>query len=93
MPTINDTPTVIYVRDMTEQETQDFMKIKKKFNLNSNNEVVKTLFKKFLELDKELQETKIIAKELLHRNRKNESDLTLIQEAFLCIKNFKKSEK
>lgn len=93
MPTINDTPTVIYVRDMTEQETQDFMKIKKKFNLNSNNEVVKTLFKKFLELDKELQETKIIAKELLHSNRKNESDLTLIQEAFLCIKSFKKSEK
>lgn len=40
---VQDRPTVIYVRDIDDETSKNFAKIKKRFGTNSNNEVVKKL--------------------------------------------------
>lgn len=53
MAIVNDYPTTIYIRDISVEEGKCFTIIKKQFKLNSNNEVVKTLFVKYLDLERE----------------------------------------
>lgn len=87
MPVINDFPTTIYVRDIEEAQGEAFSKIKKKFGLSSNNEVVKTLFVKYLELEAERNELKIISTELINDKKKQQHKFDLLKETFLMLKN------
>lgn len=85
MPVINDTPETIYVRDISEFEAECFAEIKKKLGLNSNNEVVKTLFVKYLELDKENTKLKVKYRKLEEENYKSATKLRTIKETFQMI--------
>lgn len=85
MPIINDTPETIYVRDISELEAECFAEIKKKLGLNSNNEVVKTLFVKYLELDKEHTKLKGKYRKLEDENYKSATKLQTIKETFQLI--------
>lgn len=85
MPVINDTPETIYVRDISEFEAECFAEIKKKLGLNSNNEVVKTLFVKYLELDKEHVKLKTQYKKLNDENYEKAVKLQTIKDTFKMI--------
>lgn len=76
MPVVSDNPTTIYVRDISEAEA--FLKIKKKFKLTSNNETVKTLFFRYLELEKERNELKFIVEELMSDVEKKNEQLSVL---------------
>lgn len=84
MPTVNDSPSTIYVRDMNAQETEDFMKVKKKFGMTSNNEVVKTLFTKYLELEKQNLELRKEVAKLLEVNSEQKRKLSTVKD-FLSL--------
>lgn len=58
MPVVNDTPKIIYVRDITQDEAEAFLAIKNEFSISSNSEAVKMLFLKFIQLQNELNEVK-----------------------------------
>ena len=87
MPIINNFPDTIYVRDISEEQGEAFAKIKTKFGLNSNNETVKSLFVKYLKLEAERNELKIICEELLRDKEKNDEKVSLLKETFLMLKN------
>lgn len=87
MAIINDFPQTIYVRDIGEQQAEDFAIIKKQFSLTSNNEVIKRLFSEFLKLQDERNEFKIINEDLLNDKRKAADKFELLKETFLMLKN------
>lgn len=53
MPLIQDTPTMLYIRGISEAEAQAFLEIKNIFRLTSNAETVKKCFIEFVKLYKE----------------------------------------
>ena len=85
MPIVNDTPQTIYVRDISDIEAESFAKIKTKFNLSSNSEVVKTLFVKYLKLEEEHTKLKAKYRKLDDENHKNVSKLQTIKDTFKLI--------
>lgn len=87
MPIISDNPTTIYVRDISSFEGEAFTKIKKKFQMTSNNEVVKTLFTRFLKLEKEYDELKEHNSQLRDRLTRSNDALYSVKETFNIIKN------
>lgn len=48
MARTNPRPDIIYVKDLTEQDKDNFEKILSKFRTTNNGEAVKTLFSEFL---------------------------------------------
>lgn len=48
MARINPRPDIIYVKDLTEQNKDDFEKILNKFRTTNNGEAVKKLFSEYL---------------------------------------------
>ena len=87
MPTVNDLPTTIYVRNISESSAQAFSEIKKEFSLNSNSEVVKILFTKYLELKEEFEKVKTKNKSLEIEMSIKDDKLNLLKKAFKILKN------
>lgn len=87
MPVVNDFPETIYVRDINEEQGEAFAEIKKKFNLTSNNEVVKTLFRKYLRLEAERDELQSKYRNLRKDFSDQQDKLDLVKEVFLMIKS------
>lgn len=87
MPVVNDFPETIYVRDINEEQGEAFAEIKKKFNLTSNNEVVKTLFRKYLKLEAERDELQSKYRNLRKDFSDQQDKLDLVKEVFLMIKS------
>lgn len=87
MAIINDSPQTIYVRDISEQQVENFAVIKKQFSLTSNNEVVKRLFSEFLILQAERNDLIDLNKVLLAEKIEMKEKLDLLKETFLMLKN------
>ena len=87
MPTINDLPTTIYVRDISEDTAEKFSEIKKDLQINSNSEVVKILFTKYLELKEEFEKVKTKNKSLEIEMSIKDDKLNLLKKAFKIFKN------
>ena len=87
MPTINDLPTTIYVRDILEDTAEKFSEIKKDLQINSNSEVVKTLISKYLDLQNEVEKLKKRNETLEAKIHKKDEKLNLLKEAFSILKN------
>lgn len=85
MPVINDKPETIYVRDISEEQAESFAEIKKRFGINSNSDVVKTLFIKFLQLDEEHAKLKAKYRKLDDENYKSIVKLETIKDTFKMI--------
>ena len=85
MPVINDKPETIYVRDISEEQAESFAEIKKRFGINSNSDVVKTLFIKFLQLDEEHTKLKAKYRKLDDENYKSIVKLETIKDTFKMI--------
>ena len=85
MPVINDKPETIYVRDISEEQAESFAEIKKRFGINSNSDVVKTLFVKFLQLDEEHTKLKAKYRKLDDENYKRIVKLETIKDTFKMI--------
>lgn len=63
MARINPRPDIIYVKDLTEQDKDNFEKILNIFRTTNNGEVVKTLFKEYLKNEElRLQQSREILK-------------------------------
>lgn len=87
MPVVNDFPETIYVRDINEEQGEAFAEIKKKFNLTSNNEVVKTLFHKYLILEAERDDLQSKYRNLRKDYSDQQTKLDLVKETFLMMKS------
>lgn len=52
MAKINERPDIIYVRDMTETDKDNFQKIYSKLHISNNSGAVKKLFSEYLRIEK-----------------------------------------
>lgn len=90
MPIINDTPKIIYVRDITSEDAEAFFAIKNQFSISSNSEVVKMLFHKFIELQNEIQKLKRDNNILEDEAAKFYLEKKVLGEAFSILKKYNK---
>ena len=70
MAKINERPDIIYVRDMTETDKDNFEKIFNKLHISNNSGVVKKLFSEYLKIEKIKEDQ---AKEILRLNKELEN--------------------
>lgn len=87
MAIVNDNPTEIYIRHINEMQAKCFSIIKKKFGLNSNNQVVKSLFVKYLDLEKERDNLLQELRSLREEKKDQDYKIGLLKETFQVLKS------
>jgi DNA-binding transcriptional MerR regulator len=87
MPIVNDTPSIIYVREISEELGVSFLKIKENLKLSSNSEAVKVLISRYLPLEEKLKEKEKRIQALEKELEENKLILTKIKAYHKLIKS------
>lgn len=93
MPVVNDLPSMLYVRDISEREAEAFAEIKSQFGLTSNAEVVRKLFGEYLKLKQLYDDEKEKSYKLRQLNEEFRRDSEVLAESFKILKKYEKQNK